>query len=161
MAHECKSPKWLSRLADTARLVSTWSKDPKEHVGCAIASPDFRSISVGYNGPPSQFSDAELARLGVDAIHEVTIHAEMNAIMSASRDLRGWSMAVTKAPCMPCAMVILRAGISDLVLCDTPRSTSRWYRQQMRAIELMTLSGVRVWLSPEGDVTGRFSRVVR
>ena len=71
------------------------------------------------------------------------IHAELNAILNAKKDLRGWTMYCTKPPCSNCALSIIQAGIYRLVmpqLCDT----SSWYPSQHAALEMMREAGLAV-----------------
>lgn len=112
----CDAPgKWDARFMAMAELSSTFSKDPRKQVGCILVSPDCRHVSLGYNGPPAGFDDETLAIMDRDRKNRYTLHAEANAIANAATDVRGWTMYVTEAPCLSCAMAIHRAGIGRLV----------------------------------------------
>lgn len=127
--------KWAQRLFEMAELVSQWSKDPIQCVGAAIASPDFRNFSLGYNGFPRGIKD-DPARLGVmQTKNQLMVHAELNAILNSSTVVRGWTMATTKFPCSECAKAIIQAGIVCLVTQKWGEG-SKWAPQQQLAEEM-------------------------
>ncbi len=45
-----KIDKWDQRFINLARLVSSWSKDPRKKVGAVITNPNRSVASLGYNG---------------------------------------------------------------------------------------------------------------
>ncbi len=134
--------KWDVRFLRIAkREVADWSKDPDERVGCLVVSPDRRSWTGGYNGFPVSVHDTA-HRLGDrDIKNELSVHAELNAIYNARRDLTGWTLYVTKAPCMECAKAIIQAGIARVV-CPPIRGSSSWAVIQERAQSLLLEAGV-------------------
>lgn len=102
-----------------ARQVSMWSKDPGTQVG-AVLVEDRRILSTGYNGLPRGMADDErLQDRDFKLTH--TIHAELNAILNASRSgirLEGSSMYVWGLnTCPDCAKAIIQAGIREVHMC--------------------------------------------
>src|SRR4030095_11781168 len=114
----------LLEIAYTMSLRSTCSR---AHVGAVIAK-DGRILSTGYNGAPAglphcdHFCDCSLA--GFDGHHNddcnymrgctTAVHAETNAIAFAARHgvgLEGAEMFTTHMPCVPCAQLIINAGL--------------------------------------------------
>jgi len=69
------------------------------------------------------------------------IHAEANCIVNATQLLNGWTMFVTKAPCLSCAKLIAPAGITRLVC---PRPEGSWANEQGEALALLTNVGITV-----------------
>jgi len=105
--------KWHSRFLDLAELVGSWSKDPSTKVGAAIVRPDRTIASLGYNGFPRGVEDKYL-----DRDHKLlrTVHAEMNAILSAREPLDGCTLYVSPLfPCSNCAAAIIQSGVSTVV----------------------------------------------
>lgn len=127
---------WVSRFFKLAKEVSTWSKDPDCKVGVVIVSPDRRLFTTGYNGFPIGVADSE-ARLSNKRVKlDLTVHAEVNAILNARRDLSGWILFSTKPVCVGCAKAIIQAGIAT-VWCPELAPESSWFRENMEAIELL------------------------
>lgn len=118
--------KWEKRFLDLAKHISTWSKDPSTKCGAVITDSKNRIISLGYNGYPhgvddSNYEDRELKYAKV-------IHAEMNAILFANRDIEGCTIYVhPMPPCSRCMAVIIQSGISRIVTQDAALDkVERW-----------------------------------
>lgn len=116
--------KWIKRFTDLAQYVAQWSKDPNTKVGAVITKKN-RIISLGYNGAPAKVKDS--VRHNRVRKNRRTIHAEVNAILFASRRLKGCSMFVTHHPCSQCAAKIIACGIKR-VYCPEPTGefAERW-----------------------------------
>jgi dCMP deaminase len=107
--------KWDLRFLQMASLVGSWSKDPSTKVGAVIADSKNRIVSVGYNGLPRGVEDKE--EFLQDRAHKYprVIHAEINAIVFAKRELDGCTLYATAPPCSPCASKIVQTGIRRIV----------------------------------------------
>lgn len=92
---------------DIAKAIAAKSKDPRTKVGSILVDSDNRIVSTGYNGMPYRCKEDELW----SDKYPFVIHAEMNAILYAKRDLRGCQMYTTLAPCINCLKHSLQAGI--------------------------------------------------
>lgn len=104
---------WDIRFLELAALVGSWSKDPSTKVGAVIVRPDRTIASLGYNGFPRGVDDTYQ-----DREHKLlrTVHAEMNAILSAREPLDGCTLYVTPlCPCANCAGAIIQANIEYVV----------------------------------------------
>lgn len=135
---------WDRRFYSMAKNeAETWSKDPQCKVGATLVSPDKRRFSHGYNGFPRGIDDDE--RLSGPRRIALSMHAEVNAILNAGQSLEGWTLYVTKHPCLECAKVILQAGIARVV-CDGPTDNegSKWYASQREAVALFKEAGVEL-----------------
>jgi dCMP deaminase len=139
-----RSPaKWDPRFMAVAQEVRSWSSDPRKRVGALLVSPDGRRVAWGYNGHPRDFEEMTAGRiLDRETKNRYSLHAEDNAIAQAATDVTGWTMYVTEAPCLRCAMVIHRAGISRVVtgLLD---EQSAWHLEQVEAEGFLAQMGVQ------------------
>jgi dCMP deaminase len=123
--------------------VATWSQDRNKKVGAVVVSPDGRRVSWGYNGLPRDFEESlKGVILDKEIKNRYSLHAEDNAIAQAGSDVTGWTIYVTDAPCLRCAMVIHRAGISRVV---TPpiNTESSWASEQQEAEGFLSQMGVQ------------------
>lgn len=150
--------RWLGRLMHLARVAQTWSKDPDERVGCAIASPDFREHAFGYNGLVPGSDDRTLVGMEKPMKDLLVRHAERNLLDHVVYNVGGWSLAVTKPPCYECAELILDRRIARVVVGSRPRVESRWYKAQTAAIDLLQEHGVQVWLDGLGSLDRRIAQ---
>lgn len=108
-----RSLKWDRRFLRLAEEISTWSKDPGTRVGAVIVRPDRTIASLGYNGFPRGANDTYQSRE-----HKLlrTVHAELNAILSAREPLHGCTIYITPlCPCSTCAGAIVQSGIARVV----------------------------------------------
>ena len=103
---------------ELAELVSSWSKDPSTQVGAVIVDDSRRILATGYNGLPSVIDDDLFYELmeTKEEKYQMTIHAEMNGLLNASRhgvSVVGASLYIFGLyPCCDCAKHIAQAGIT-------------------------------------------------
>ena len=109
------SRSWDQCFMSMAESVSMRSKDPTTKVGAVLVSSDRNRVSVGYNGFPAGLDETE-QRWGDK--HSYVVHAEINAILNARCDLRGYTLYTTMFPCIECTKLILQAGVSRIVYKD-------------------------------------------
>ena len=142
--------KWRARFIKLAEEVSTWSKDPSSQVGAVIVRPDRTIASVGFNGFPRGVDDSEHRITNREVKLLYTIHAEMNAILSAKEPLTGYSLFVWPfQPCAHCAASIIQSGIRD-VYCPFNAhmdSYERWADSFKAALQMFDEADVRVIFS--------------
>ena len=147
---ETISTKWQGRFIDLAKEISTWSKDPSSAVGAVIVRPDRTICSVGFNGFPRKVCDHPHAIANRDTKLLRTIHAELNAILSAKEPLKDYSLFVWPfQPCAQCAAAIIQAGIKD-VYCPYNahlESYERWRESFREALQMFDEAEVRVIFS--------------
>lgn len=137
---------WDKKFLDEARLNASWSKDPSTGVGAVIVRPNNRIASQGFNGFPSKIEDNPEWLNDRDIKYKVTIHAELNAILSANENLDGYSIFVYPfAPCSECALSIIQKGITRVVTIKTPDDKlARWKESFEFAQMLFKKAGVEV-----------------
>lgn len=121
------SVKWDKRFILLAKHIAGWSKDPSSQVGAVIFDSTHRIISTGYNGLASGVEDTGLEDR--DRKYKTIIHAEINAILFAKRNLDGCTIATWPfQPCSNCSSAIIQSGIKRCVfpLIVDPEKTNRW-----------------------------------
>ncbi|AKQ75803.1 deoxycytidylate deaminase [Roseobacter phage RDJL Phi 2] len=121
--------KWDRRFMRLACEARSWVKGPDLGVGACLVSPDNRGMSLGYSGLPRGMKDSTQRITETEFKDFHIVHAELNAILNASRSVVGWTMYSTTHPCSHCASAIIQAGVRRVV---APRptqeqlDTSRW-----------------------------------
>lgn len=120
--------KWDRRFIAMAKMVSTWSKDPSTGVGCVIVRPDRSVASLGYNGFPRGVQDRQDRLDDRPTRLAFSLHAELNAVVSAAEMLLGYTCYVHPfPPCSNCAAALVQAGISRVVApAPTDAQLERW-----------------------------------
>jgi dCMP deaminase len=139
--------KWNERFLSMAELVGSWSKDPSTKVGAVIVRPDRTIASMGYNGFPRGVKDEYLDR---DHKSLRTVHAEMNAILSAREPFTGYGYTLYVSPLFPCAncaAAIIQSGLSAVVA-RMGAMRPEWQTSFDAAADLFNQSGVSVELYP-------------
>ena len=94
------------------QTVASGSHCNRLKVGAVIVDKDKRIVSTGYNGQPRGVcNECEKNDKTLDTV----IHAELNAILYAKRDLSDCILYVTHSPCAHCAACIIQSGIKKVV----------------------------------------------
>lgn len=117
-----------------ASTVATWSKDPSTKVGAYIVDEHNRPVSHGYNGFPKGMDDSAERYADRTFKYAHVVHAEMNAIISAGRDLNGCTVYITHPPCTTCLCAMKQAMVARVVCGDGgPEFQSRWCQEGLEA----------------------------
>ena len=114
---------WDEYFMGVAKLSAKRSKDPNTQVGCCIVNQERRIVAVGYNGMPAGCDDKDFPwNVREGALNETkyayVVHAELNAILNATSNLKGCTLYVTLYPCNECTKAILQSGIKEIVFED-------------------------------------------
>lgn len=131
--------KWDIYFLQMARHVSTRSKDPKRKCGAVIVDPTDILVSTGYNGFPRCIRDRPEDYANKALKLQKIIHAEVNAVIWAKRDLTDHKMYIWPLmPCSRCATIILQTGISMIVypIQDDVAIISSWTESQSIAVDM-------------------------
>ncbi|WOO89984.1 dCMP deaminase family protein [Mollicutes bacterium LVI A0078] len=109
---------WDQYFMGIARLSALRSKDPSTQVGACIVDAEKKIIGIGYNGLPIGIDD-DLFPWGkegdfLDTKYPYVCHAELNAILNSTKNLKGATIYVTLFPCNECTKAIIQSGISNL-----------------------------------------------
>ncbi len=136
--------KWDLRFLDLARFLAAWSKDPSTGAGACIVDADRRLVSMGYNGfaqgvkdDPERYADRETK-------YRMVLHAELNAILFARRDLAGCTLYTWPfQPCALCAAAVIQSGITLCVAPPMPAQlVDRWAADCSLARQMFAEVGV-------------------
>ena len=131
--------KWDERYMETAKLVSTWSKDPNKQVGAVITKSSF-IIGLGFNGFPRGIEDTKARLNDKELKNLIMVHAEINALSAAA--WKGDTIYVYPLlPCTRCMGEIIQAGIKRVVTIPL-REDSKW--NQGLVLELANEAGVDI-----------------
>lgn len=104
--------KWHHRFLGLAWYTSQWSKDPSTKVGAVIVRPDKTICSLGYNGFPRGIEDTPSRYEDRNIKYSLVVHAELNAILNAKEDMKGYSLYIWPfGSCERCAVHVIQSGI--------------------------------------------------
>lgn len=119
---------WDLRFLALAAHIAGWSKDPSTKTGAVIVSPSGTIISVGFNGLPQGIADIPERLENRDLKYQMIIHAEMNAILFARRDLTDCLLYTHSfLSCARCATMVIQSGIVRAVAPRLPSNLiDRW-----------------------------------
>lgn len=145
---------WDQYFMGVASLSRLRSKDPNTQVGACIVNAHKRIIGIGYNGFPFGVDDATFPWTQEGAFltskYAYVVHAEANAILNATADLRGSSLYVNLFPCNECAKLIIQAGIKEVVYSSDKYADKDF---TIASKKMLTAAGVTTRQIPEVDVT--------
>lgn len=110
---------WDSYFMGLALLSCERSKDPSTQVGACIVNKENKIVSIGYNGAPIGYSDDVMSwkREGdcLNTKYMYVCHAELNAILNTTKNLKDTTLYVTLFPCNECAKAVIQSGIKEIV----------------------------------------------
>jgi dCMP deaminase len=127
-----------------ARAVAQKSKDPSSQVGAVIVDQDNRVVSTGYNGMVAGADESFFTWVRPMKYHLV-IHAELNAVLYARRELKGCRIYVTHGPCENCLKHVLQAGIREVYYEDASIMRERGTIEQKEAIQRL-IAATGAWV---------------
>ena len=142
---------WSKRFIKLAQHIATWSKDPSTKVGAVIVEPKTRHVlGMGYNGFPRGVHDLDERYADRSIKYEMVVHAEVNAILNAVKDVRGCVLYCTFMPCPQCAAQLIQAGIECVYACVNP-ADERWKAKFDITLKMLTEAKVQVYtVHPDG-----------
>lgn len=102
-----------------AVLSAQRSKDPSTQVWACIINDDRKIIWIWYNWFPRWISDDEFSWLEsqdfLESRNSYSVHAEANAILNSTKNLKGCTLYCTFFPCNECSKLIVQSGIKQVV----------------------------------------------
>ena len=139
--------KWDDRFIKLARHISEWSKDPSTQCA-AVITDGKRIVSAGYNGFPANTDDNPLFYECRETKLMRVLHAEINALLFARRDVLGCTCYVWPIPpCSQCAAALVQAGIKRVVSVEpSDEQRERWAKSFDNALCLLREAHVDVTL---------------
>lgn len=150
------SERWDRHFLGLALKQSEMSKDPSTRVGSIIVGPEREGpLCAGFNGFPRGIADTPERLNDRDTKMSLTVHAEVNAILTAARlgiRLHGCTLYLAAtddsgliwggAPCSRCTLDVIQAGIREVVSYPFKSVPSRWKDDVERARGLLAEAGV-------------------
>ncbi len=134
---------WEEYFMTLALVASLKSKDTSTQVGAVIVDNRTRKmVSAGYNGFPRYVNDDKIPQTRPEKYFYV-VHAELNAILHAERELTNCSLYVTSFPCSECMKAIIQTGIKRVVYLHE-LSGSDWENSRAATTKLAALAGVDI-----------------
>lgn len=128
---------WDERFLLLAEHVAAWSKDPSTKVGCVLVDDRRRVIGMGYNGFPRGVAD-DASRYEDRATKYLMVqHAEANAVLNATHEVRGSTAYVTHHPCATCAGLLIQAGVARIVSFSPSGGIAERFADSFRAAATM------------------------
>lgn len=110
-----------------AKVAASFSKDPSTKVGAAILRPDGSLVSSGWNGFAPNVLDTQERLNDRETKYSITLHAELNAVLSSSEKLEGYSMFTYPfPPCAHCSSIIIKSKISSVYSLIIDEIPERW-----------------------------------
>lgn len=114
-----KRPSWDQYFLKLAMLASERATCPRMHCGCVLVKDRF-VLATGYNGSlPGQPHCEDVGCLIVENHCVRTNHAEINALVQATRhgvNATGATAYITNMSCTTCAKALIAAGIKRVVV---------------------------------------------
>lgn len=139
---------WALQGAD---WMASRSKDPGRKVGAIILRPDNTIASAGYNGFPRKVKDDLEMLADKPTKLRRTVHAELNAILTAREPLHGYTIYVSPLhPCSQCAAAIIQAGITRVVARIGSDGGEGWRESFAEAAEMFGEAGIDLELVTTG-----------
>jgi dCMP deaminase len=140
---------WDETFFGICDVLAKRSPDPRTRLGSVIVRPNNTVAACGYNGLPRGIEHRpELLERPLKSLY--VLHAEENAILSASERLDWYTVYVPIMPCMKCARMIVQVGIREVVV-DADRmaaySSPEYTEQFVHVRELFSEASVdlRFW----------------
>lgn len=145
-----KVSKWDRRFIELAMHVAGWSRDPSTRVGACIVDQSRRVVSVGFNGFARGCNDAPELYDDREIKYSRVVHAEVNSILFAGRDLTGCTLYTTPfSPCSRCAGIVIQAGIKRVVAPAIPADKAeRWAKDMAMSAQQFVESDVQLDFIP-------------
>lgn len=118
------------------------SKAVRKKVGACLVTAS-GVVVPGYNGTPKgDDNNCEDSAEGVLVTKPTVIHAELNCIMKCAEEgivAKGSKLYVTMSPCLPCAALIVQAGISEVLYHELYRDFSSLVYLLNNGVEVLHL----------------------
>ncbi len=120
---------WDEYFMGVAYLSALRSKDPRTNVGACIVNKDKRIVGIGYNGMPNGCSDEDFPWESegdwMDTKYPYVVHAEANAILNSTQNLKDATIYVKVFPCHECAKLIIQSGIKEIVYIEEYKNNTK------------------------------------
>ncbi len=135
---------WDEYFMGISLLSAKRSKDPNTQVGACIVNEDNKIVGVGYNGFPRGCSDEILPwkREGEfdETKYPYVVHAEANAILNSTTNLKNCKIYVLLFPCNECTKLIIQSGIGEIIYISDKYSQTK---ETIVSKKMLKLAGIK------------------
>jgi dCMP deaminase len=139
--------KWNERFFEIAKVVASWSKDPRRKIGAVIVGEIGQVVAQGYNGFPRGIDDSDDRYNDRDTKRQLVVHAEANAIYNALHNgasTKDCTIYVTGLPvCHECAKAIIQSGIKKVIMDTRPGVDPRWKESANLSLQMFAEAGIK------------------
>lgn len=126
-----------------ALVASLKSKDPSTQVGAVIVDNQSKKvISSGYNGFPRYLDDSQIPQTRPEKYLYV-VHAELNAILHAERNLAGCTLYATVFPCSECMKAVIQSGIKTVIYLNDLAGED-WEQHKKATLKMAELAQIEI-----------------
>jgi dCMP deaminase len=136
---------WDDYFMGIATLSGMRSKDPNSQVGACIVNLENQIMGTGYNGFPRGCSDDKFPwkRSGnfLETKYPYVVHAEQNAIINSTGNLKDCKIYVGLHPCNECVKPIIQSGINEIIYTSNKYSHTQSIiaaKKMLKAVGLKT-----------------------
>lgn len=145
---------WDEYFMGVAKLSAYRSKDPNTQVGACIVNEDKKIVGVGYNGLPwgceDEFFPWEVRTGDLEKTkYPYVVHAELNAILNSTSNLKNCKIYVSLFPCHECVKAIIQSGIKEIIYEDEKYSGTS---SDIAAKRMLEAAGVKYTKIPAFDI---------
>jgi dCMP deaminase len=134
---------WEEYFMTLALVASLKSKDLSTQVGAVIVDNKTKKVvASGYNGFPRYVDDSKIPQDRPEKYLYV-VHAELNAILHAERNLTDCTLYATVFPCSECMKAMIQTGIKRVVYLNE-LAGENWENSKAATLKLADLAGVEV-----------------
>ena len=136
---------WDQYFMSMAFLIAMKSKDLSTQIGAVIVDNKNRIVGTGYNGFVSGSIESE-ERWSKPEKYEWVIHAEVNSILNATKDLDSCVMYTNGVPCLQCATKIAQVGIKEVVVDYVwdAANYNQWLESAQKTKQLFEECGIKI-----------------
>ena len=132
---------WDDYFMGISVLSAKRSKDPNTQVGACIVNDENKIVGIGYNGFPKGCSDDELpwGKIGDNELEKkylYVVHAEQNAILNSTTNLKNCKMYVALFPCNECCKLIIQSGIKEIIYLEDKYNQSDSVKASKRMLDM-------------------------
>jgi dCMP deaminase len=115
---------WKKYFTKVSEIVALRSPDLHKQVGAVVVNSKNRVLSTGYNGLPRDVDESLVNWDDREAVRELIIHAECNAILFLRKEDMNedeLTLYCSLSPCPECVKLVKTAGISKIFFIEKYR----------------------------------------
>lgn len=131
---------WDEYFMGVAMISAKRSKDPGTQVGACIVNKENKIVGTGYNGWPIGCPNDGLPWEREGRYHKTkyayVVHAEANAILNSTRELKGCRIYTYLFPCNECAKLIIQSGIKEIIYISDKYAEKDIWKASKKVLEM-------------------------